>query len=982
MEIRRRLAHASSWLLACCVLLLTTKCSKEDGPDLSAPQMAIGVAKNITRTSAEISGTISGGNLKAYEVGFMYSTAKSDLTTSVNSSASKVSVTATSGNVTALLSKLQPNTVYYYCLYARSGKTQMLSEVGQFTTTALGKPELGTISIVAVDEYSFTLSCTVVADGGSNLQTMGFEYKLSHETAWLKSVLTAAFDEGSTNKFTVTIPDLEPETAYRVRAIATNKEGTAYSSEEGIEVVTKELSAPVVSTQNIVADNIGSDWVTVIGSITNKGGSDEITRRGFVYSTSKENPLADVDETILSDVEKDQFHATIKGLKPNTTYYLRAFASNVVDNQPKDGYGNTITFTTQQYTEPKFADVKVDSKTETSAVISFTLQQGSGSIIQTGICYSATNAKPDMEDEAVEAKEESNRYVVSLTDLQSARNYYVRPYVICIGSDGKETTLYGDVLSFKTSAHTLPSIVNFMVGNVDQTSAKLMAAFEKGTVTITEKGFCYTTYTGSEPTIESKKVVADGSNFEATLSGLDAETDYACRAYISYQYDGNTGVVYSDTQTFTTKAYAAAKVSLPSLTDISYTSAKATAVITSLGDGILKEKGFCWKSGSAMPSLTDANSKHVAVSSDDFSATITDLKSDNSYYIRAYVITEVNGKEMVSYSENNSFTTLQHTLPSFVDIAVDNVSQTSATLSATFDKGSVTITEKGFCYTTNTGSAPTITNKKVAVDGDNLSATLSDLKPETDYACRAYISYQYEGNSGVVYSEKETFTTGAYAAAEVTSPELADISYTSVKATAEITSLGDGTLKGKGFCWKSGYYTPSLTDADTKHIAVEGEDFSATITDLKAGSGYYIRAYVITVVDGKEKVSYSDNSSFSTLSQYLPEVAKVTAEAIETTSIQLKAYCYSKGTPQATEYGFVWSTTKGEAPAAMTNKQTVTLDGDNYLRLTLTGLASSTKYYIYAYAINAAGTVYSSEALEVSTKGGPNIDDNPSPGIN
>lgn len=777
MEIRRRIAHASSWLLACCLLLLTTKCSKEDGPDLSAPQMAIGVAKNITRTSAEISGTISGGNLKAYEVGFMYSTAKSDLTTSVNSSASKVSVSATSGNVSALLSNLQPNTVYYYCLYARSGKTQIVSEVGQFTTTALGNPELGTISIVSVDENSFTLSCTVVADGGSNLQSMGFQYKLSHEKDWFKSQTVNApnFDEGSTNKFTVTISGLMPETAYRVRAVVANGIGTGYSSEEGIEVVTKELSAPVVSTQNIAADNIGSDWVTVIGSITNKGASDEITRRGFVYSTSKENPLADVDETILSDVENDQFHATIKGLKPNTTYYLRAFASNVVDNQPKDGYGNTITFTTQQYTEPTFTDVKVDSKTETSAVISFTLQQGSGSIIETGICYSATNAKPDMEDEAVEAKEESNRYVVSLADLQSDRNYYVRPYVICIGSDGKETTLYGDVLSFKTSAHTLPSIVNFMVGNVDQTSAKLMAAFEKGTVTIIEKGFCYTTYAGSEPTIESKKVVAEGSTFEATLSGLDAETVYFCRAYISYQYEGNPGVAYSDTKTFTTKSYVGA---------------------------------------------------------------------------------------------------------------------------------------------------------------------------------------------------------------EVTSPELTDISYTSVKATAEITSLGDGTLKEKGFCWKSGYYTPSLTDADTKHIAVEGEDFSATITDLKAGYGYYIRAYVITEVNGKEIVTYSSNSSFSTLSQYLPEVAKVTAEAIETTSIQLKAYCYSKGTPQATEYGFVWSTTKGEAPAAMPNKQTVTLDDDNYLRLTLTDLPSSTTYYIYAYAINAAGTVYSSEALEVSTKGGPNIDDNPSPGIN
>jgi hypothetical protein len=61
--------------------------------------------------------------------------------------------------------------------------------------------------------------------------------------------------------------------------------------------------------------------------------------QGFVYSTEIQPTLADIQV----NVNGANISATIEGLTPNTTYYVRSFLTNTLG----EFYGNEIDFTTE-----------------------------------------------------------------------------------------------------------------------------------------------------------------------------------------------------------------------------------------------------------------------------------------------------------------------------------------------------------------------------------------------------------------------------------------------------------------------------------------------------------------------------------------------------------------------------------------------------------------------------------------------------------
>ena len=96
--------------------------------------------------------------------------------------------------------------------------------------------------------------------------------------------------------------------------------------------------APTISSTD--ATDITTSSATSGGNISNNGGS-SVTARGVCWSTSPAPTVALTTKT--SDGSGiGAFTSSITGLIPNTTYYVRAYATNSVDTS----YGNEVFFTT------------------------------------------------------------------------------------------------------------------------------------------------------------------------------------------------------------------------------------------------------------------------------------------------------------------------------------------------------------------------------------------------------------------------------------------------------------------------------------------------------------------------------------------------------------------------------------------------------------------------------------------------------------
>jgi uncharacterized protein (TIGR02145 family) len=107
--------------------------------------------------------------------------------------------------------------------------------------------------------------------------------------------------------------------------------------------------APQVKT--ISVSNITPSSATAGGKITSAGGSD-IEEKGVCWSTEGEPTI---DDSKTSDgVGNSDFTSEITGLTANTTYYIRAYATNEFGT----GYGDKATFKTEEQKIVYGANVK------------------------------------------------------------------------------------------------------------------------------------------------------------------------------------------------------------------------------------------------------------------------------------------------------------------------------------------------------------------------------------------------------------------------------------------------------------------------------------------------------------------------------------------------------------------------------------------------------------------------------------------------
>jgi len=128
---------------------------------------------------------------------------------------------------------------------------------------------------------------------------------------------------------------LTANTTYYVRAYATNSKGTSYGIQKSF---TTSTTTPVVTTSSVT--EITQTTATCGGNVTSNGGA-TVTARGVCWSTTQ-NPTINNSHT-TNGSGTGSFTSNISGLTANTTYYVRAYATN----SNGTGYGEQKTFTTQ-----------------------------------------------------------------------------------------------------------------------------------------------------------------------------------------------------------------------------------------------------------------------------------------------------------------------------------------------------------------------------------------------------------------------------------------------------------------------------------------------------------------------------------------------------------------------------------------------------------------------------------------------------------
>lgn len=288
-------------------------------------------------------------------------------------------------------------------------------------------PVVWTGDVTNVSAVSAHCSGGVVDGGKSSVTARGLCWSTNQYPTISNSHTVNGSGLGS---FQGEITGLNVGTVYYVRAYATNGVGTGYGEMKSFISLG---GLPVVTTSNV--SGVQPTTAVCGGSVQDDGGF-SITARGVCWSTAMQPTVSNAHTA--NGTGLGNFISNITGLQTNTTYYVRAYATNVNGTT----YGEQRSFTTTSGL-PSVTTAQVTNIHNGNASCGGTVTADGGfSVTARGVCYSTTPgptlASPHTSDGAG-----LGSFVSQLTGLNSGITYYVRAY-----ATNGVGTVYGEERTF------------------------------------------------------------------------------------------------------------------------------------------------------------------------------------------------------------------------------------------------------------------------------------------------------------------------------------------------------------------------------------------------------------------------------------------------------------------------------------------------------------------------------------------------------
>lgn len=165
---------------------------------------------------------------------------------------------------------------------------------------------------------------------------------------------------------------------------------------------------------------------------------DKVIARGACWSSTP-NPTLENNYTIDGN-GAGMFRSTLSGLKPNTTYYTRTYATYVTGVV----YGNQISFTTLEL--PTVLTTKPSAVGASTTMSGGTINSDGGApITERGVCWSPSE-NPTIANNKMTSGSGIGSFTTKMTMLSASTKYFARAYAINAAG-----VAYGDQITFTTT---------------------------------------------------------------------------------------------------------------------------------------------------------------------------------------------------------------------------------------------------------------------------------------------------------------------------------------------------------------------------------------------------------------------------------------------------------------------------------------------------------------------------------------------------
>ena len=428
------------------------------------------------------------------------------------------------------LDSLKAGVAYYYCYEYDNGYEK--EKGGKKSMQTISKPVVVTKDVTSITTKTATLNGSVTnSDDANKITEKGFCWGIGKEP----TIEGNHISKGSgTGTYSHSLTNLTNNTTYYVRAYVKTNFGIVYGEEKSFTTV--EIVLPTVTTNAVT--NIKATTATCGGNVTSDGNS-MVTSRGVCWSTNQNPTINDNKTTEGSGI--GSYSSNLSNLSDNTTYYIRAYATN----EKGTSYGEEMSFTTLELLLPTVTTEVTNIKVTTATCGGNVTSDGNSMVTSRGVCWS-TSQNPTINDNKTTDGSGIGNFTSSLSNLASQTTYYVRAY-----ATNEKGTAYGEEKSFTTLELLLPTVMTENITNIQTNSARSGGNVSSdGNGTVTARGVCWST--SPTPTIDDNKTT-DGSgtgSYTSNISNLSENTTYYVRAYATNE----KGTAYGEEKSFRTRA--------------------------------------------------------------------------------------------------------------------------------------------------------------------------------------------------------------------------------------------------------------------------------------------------------------------------------------------------------------------------------------------------------------------------------------------